>query len=92
MHPATTRSRAQTAPLKVREARGRQQAGSQGLYKEARGTVTYRVGFLPDQEGKYGEYLGSYSELIGSKTRSRCQVKGHACWGPSVLFAALSRE
>lgn len=29
---------------------------------------------------------------MGSKTSSRCQVKGHACWGPSVLFAALSRE
>lgn len=50
------------------------------------------MGFLPDQEGKHGEYLGSCSEVMGSKASSRCQVQGHACWGPSVLFAALSRE
>lgn len=90
MHAATTSRGAGTVSLQVREARGRQQAGSPCLDKEARGTVICRVYFLPDQKGKRGEYLGSCSGEMGSKTSSRCQ--GGACRGRSVLFAALSRQ
>lgn len=84
MHAATTSRGAGTVSLQVREARGRQQAGSPCLDKEARGTVICRVRFLPDQKGKHGEYLGSCSGEMGSKTSSRCQ--GGACRG---MFIAL---